>query len=221
MNHTKTTLFAKSIAIASVGFCVGILMWWLYLSLVPTKLAPPTLTPKAISLLSDISAKSRIGDIIFRKGTNTESALISSISKSPFSHIGIIVSLEPLLIVHATTDDNPQKQNQVIISSGNEFLSQALSIGIKRTPLQAQAQNLIATYALRQVGKKFILNGDKNALYCTTLVRDAIGFASPSFAQTYAYPQANFTFLGVAYILPSVFWDDERLENVLELTTIE
>lgn len=178
------------------------------------------LSPQTISLLDAISAKSHKGDIIFRKGTNQESALIASISKSHFSHIGIIVSTNPLLIAHATTDDNPNKQNQVIISNGYEFVAQALLIGTKRIPIKPSLQDKIAKYALAQEGKDFVLSADKNALYCTTFVRDAIKYASPRFAKQYDSTRDIFTFMGGKYLLPSAFWNDERLESIIEITEI-
>ncbi|MGX3045554.1 YiiX/YebB-like N1pC/P60 family cysteine hydrolase [Helicobacter sp. T3_23-1056] len=224
----KKNILSKSFVkiIVGISICGGLLLllWFGYANLTHINAIksskPKTLSLQTISLLATISAKSHKGDIIFRKGTNQESALIASISKSHFSHIGIIVSTNPLLIAHATTDDNPTKQNQVIISSGYDFISQAILIGTKRIPLKPPLQDKIAKYALAQEGKDFVLSADKNALYCTTFVRDAIRYASPSFAKQYDSTREVFAFMGGKYLLPSAFWNDERLESIIEITEI-
>ena len=59
-----------------------------------------------------------VGDWVFRSGTSRESHLIQTLSNSDFSRIGMVVSLHPEpIIVHATTDDDPQRSNQVLSST--------------------------------------------------------------------------------------------------------
>lgn len=58
-----------------------------------------------------------IGDLIFRAGIGSESFLIETLSQSPYSHIAIVVKTSPTILIHATTDDDKNAKNQVILSS--------------------------------------------------------------------------------------------------------
>ena len=62
------------------------------------------------------------GDWVFRHGTATDSRLIRELSRSRFSHIGIVVQTQPeVWIAHATTDDDPAHPNQVLLTPLAEF----------------------------------------------------------------------------------------------------
>ena len=69
-----------------------------------------------------------VGDWVFRAGTGRESALIRYLDGGEYSHIGIVVAVAPeIRIVHATTDDDPARPNQVIASSFSEFSAPPLA----------------------------------------------------------------------------------------------
>ena len=69
-----------------------------------------------------------VGDWVFRAGTSAESHLIQTLSDSEFSHIGMVVSLQPEpLIAHATTDDDQQRLNQVLTSTLSDFIDPQLA----------------------------------------------------------------------------------------------
>ncbi|MFC2418053.1 MAG: hypothetical protein ACFNQI_08945, partial [Eikenella corrodens] len=68
------------------------------------------------------------GDWVFRHGTATDSRLIRELSRSRFSHIGIVVQTQPeVWIAHATTDDDPAHPNQVLLTPLAEFAAPRLS----------------------------------------------------------------------------------------------
>ncbi|HHX06021.1 MAG TPA: hypothetical protein GX732_07820, partial [Pseudomonas sp.] len=114
-----------------------------------------------------------VGDWVFRSGTSRESHLIQTLSNSDFSHIGMVVSLHPEpIIVHATTDDDPQRSNQVLSSTLNEFIDPQLagSFAIARpTFVRAEEQQQAALWLSKQLRKPFVLAERSHPhLYCTT-----------------------------------------------------
>ncbi|EOI3894547.1 hypothetical protein ACMTZY_001348, partial [Campylobacter jejuni] len=63
-----------------------------------------------------------IGDLVFRAGIGSESFLIENLSQNPYSHIAMVVKTSPTILIHATTDDDKNAKNQVILSSMDDFL---------------------------------------------------------------------------------------------------
>ncbi|MBN7823045.1 hypothetical protein, partial [Bowmanella yangjiangensis] len=63
------------------------------------------------------------GDWVFRLGPSRESRLIQQVGGGDYSHIGMIVSTSPqALVAHATTDDDPERPDQVLLSPLTEFV---------------------------------------------------------------------------------------------------
>lgn len=189
-------------------------------------LSPKNLSPQAQILKSTLESRAQIGDLIFRKGVNSESAIIANLSNSPFSHIGIVASIAPLRIIHATTDDNPHAQNQVIESSIDEFLLQAQSVGLKRLKLPQSTRESIAKNAKLSLGAPFTLNTSDDSLYCTTFVRDSIVAVAPKdfsqhFMQNLPYKRVNFALIGGKYLFPSAFWEHSDLEMILDISAVD
>lgn len=158
-----------------------------------------------------------VGDWVLRAGTAPESAFIQSISQGDYSHIGMLVGLEPEpLIVHATTDDDPTRLNQVLISPLHDFISPALAqhFAIVRphfiTPQQQQAA---ADWLLEQVSRPFVLSARDNPhLYCTTLLADALQAANVSFTPQWQHIKAPL--LSGEYLFPNAFAEYEGIEWV-------
>lgn len=49
----------------------------------------------------------QVGDVVLRRGVGADSLVISTVSQSRFSHCGIVVAIEPVVLVtHATTADD-------------------------------------------------------------------------------------------------------------------
>lgn len=188
--------------------------------------APRTLSKKAQILKSTLESHAQIGDLIFRKGVNSESMIIANLSDSPFSHIGIVANVAPLRIIHATTDDNPNAQNQVIESAIDEFLLQARIVGLKRLPLPQNVRESIAKNAKLSLGAPFTLNTSDDSLYCTTFVRNNIVAVAPkdfsqNFMQNLPYKRVDFALIGGKYLFPSAFWEHSDLEMILDISAVD
>ncbi|MWV62350.1 hypothetical protein [Helicobacter saguini] len=184
------------------------------------------------SSLNDCALKSiaafKVGDIILREGSDLDSLLIKQVIKDKYTHIGLIISINPLQILHATTNDNQAKQNQVIISSFNEYISHAKSVAVRRLNLSQNARENIALDSKKWVGKAFVLesrtfdfsNGDLdskfksldsksdvNALYCTTLLESILRkYTNITFKYTYV----DFPLFRGYYLLPKAFMEHSR-----------
>ena len=154
------------------------------------------LTPQAQSLKATLESRAQIGDLIFRKGKNSESELIAYLGDSAFSHIGIVANRKPLRVIHATTDDNQNAQNRVIQSEIDDFLAQAQVVGLKRLPLPQNTRESIAKYALLSLG-------------------------APNFALNLPYKKINFAFIGGEYLLPSAFWEHSGFETILDISNVD
>lgn len=158
--------------------------------------------------LSDISnmPQLEIADLVFRQGIDLDSSIIQDITKSPYSHIGMVVSLNPILIIHATTNDL-NKQNGVILSSLEDFLKLSKQIAIKRFDLDLKTKEKIANALLKQLGKPFILNAESNNLYCTTLLENEL---SKYINLDLSYTTINVPILGGEFLFPKAFFEDNH-----------
>lgn len=145
-----------------------------------------------------------VGDLVFRRGDSLESVIISQVSHHHYTHLGLVISADPLLIIHATTDDNPSTQNQVIISPLDEFLFHARSIAIKRLPLTNAQQESIALSARAEQGRAFVIAEGSEALYCTTFVESVL---APHIALNLVYDEVNLPTWSGKYLFPRVFFD--------------
>lgn len=112
-----------------------------------------------------------IGDLVFRAGIGSESFLIENLSQSPYSHIAMVVKTSPTILIHATTDDDKNAKDQVILSSMDDFLKLSHKIAIKRLKFDEKTKQKIVAKALEHLGRKFIISTDKDAFYCTTFFR--------------------------------------------------
>lgn len=120
----------------------------------------------------------QIGDWIFRSGRDSDSLLIKHLSQSDYSHVGMIVETQPhILLAHATTDDDPQKRNQVLLSRWEDFVAPSMTqtIAIARLKNVTPKQSLqAAQYAKQQVGRDFVLRErQQQPFYCTLLLVEA------------------------------------------------
>lgn len=160
--------------------------------------------------LLDNIPKLEVGDVIFRKGTGIESFVIEKLSNHRYTHIGLVISTQPIIILHASADDNPKKPNRVILSSFDEFLSHAQNIAIKRYPLSEKMRETILLEAPLWLDREFILSTDSNALYCTTLLESIL---SPHITLNAQYEEIDFPAFQGKYLFPKAFYED--LESTL------
>lgn len=152
------------------------------------------------------------GDWVWRAGTGADSRFIQRLGQrhgyGRFSHIGIVVATTPeVLIAHATTDDDPTRPNQVLLTPIGRFLSAqyAQALAIARPSFLSPAQRAAtADYAHAQAGQPFVLDGrDSPHFYCTTLILEAVRQSEPRFSPTWQYLDMA-VFRG-EYLFPDAF----------------
>lgn len=128
-----------------------------------------------------------VGDWLFRLGTSMDSVLIREASGGGYSHVGMVVATRPeVLIVHATTDDDPRHPDQVLLSTLAEFLHprRAQHFAVARPGFLDETQRAQIARDLRaQQGKPFLLDArDMPHRYCTSVLAEAIERFAPAFA---------------------------------------
>lgn len=128
----------------------------------------------------------QVGDWVFRSGTAGDSRWIKHFSGGAYSHVAMVVQTSPqVLLVHATTDDEPARRDQVIVSSWAHFASADLSnaLGVARPLfLTAEQRAASARHAAARVGQPFVMGSRQDRhLYCTTLLLDAVRHHAPQF----------------------------------------
>ena len=173
--------------------------------------APAARPLLALSTLPSLA----VGDWVFRAGRSAESQLIQTLSHSEFSHIGMVVSLQPEpLIVHASTNDDPQRSNQVLSSTLSEFIQPKLArhFAIARPSfVTAEENQQAAQQLLQQLGQPFVLaERSSEHLYCTTLIADALQHSASPFQPQ--WQQINAPLLSGEYLFPSAFANYPEIE---------
>lgn len=159
-----------------------------------------------------------VGDWVFRQGTSLESYLIASFGAGDFSHIGIVVEVEPeIQILHATTDDLQTLSNQVLLSTWQQFTDVKLAkrVAVARPLfLSAEQRQNISRSLLAELGKPFVLAArDKQHLYCTTILADAIQSEYPAFNINWSWLEQPL--LRGEYLHPEAFAAHHELDWVL------
>ncbi|WP_238373737.1 YiiX/YebB-like N1pC/P60 family cysteine hydrolase [Kingella kingae] len=134
----------------------------------------------------------QVGDWIFRSGHHADSLLIKRLSRSDFSHVGIVVQTQPTVqIAHATTDDNANLPDQVLLTPLHEFLSPKMAdaVAVARPRYMSPAQRAqTAQYAQLQIGKKFVLSArGEQPFYCTLLITEAMAQQNVRFEPRWQY----------------------------------
>lgn len=158
-----------------------------------------------VLLAEDVNLPSfEVGDLVFRRGLGGESLLIEKLSDSPYTHIAMVVQTEPVVLIHATTDDDENHRNQVILSSLEDFMKHSHKIAVKRLKFSEGSRKKIVDVAKQNLGKKFVLSSGRDAFYCTTLIENSIDQVEdfridrdfvdiPFFKGHYLFPKAFFT----------------------------
>lgn len=159
-----------------------------------------------------------VGDWVFRQGTSLESYLIASFGEGDFSHIGMVVQVEPeIQIIHATTDDFQTLSNQVLLSTWQQFTDVKLAkrVAVARPVFLSAEQRLnVSRSVLAELGKPFVLAArDKQHLYCTTILADAIQSEYPAFNLSWSWLEQPL--LRGEYLHPEAFAAHQNLDWVL------
>ena len=136
----------------------------------------------------DEAAEAQAGDLVFRMGTDGDSAAIAQAGRWGYSHAGLVTRVEGgvVYVTHATTDSLRPGQNGVILSEWGEFASPDLARrfalyrpqGVGQAALEKAAKN-----AESHLGETFSLDvferGDP--VYCTTLIERSMRDAAIPF----------------------------------------
>lgn len=136
----------------------------------------------------DEAAEAQAGDLVFRMGTDGDSAAIAQAGRWGYSHAGLVTRVEGgvAYVTHATTDSLRPGQNGVILSEWGEFASPDLARrfalyrpqGVGQAALEKAAKN-----AESHLGETFSLDvferGDP--VYCTTLIERSMRDAAIPF----------------------------------------
>ena len=191
--------FAGALIFLALFFCA---LWFFYDE--KNDSAPRGLT---IADLGDFPQLAEL-DVILREGVDLDSVVISKISQSPWTHVGIVVSSNPVEIIHASTTDTA---NRVAKSTFADFLKNAERIAVKRYDLSPEKKAAILENLKAQVGKNFSFNQDA-PLYCTTLLENAFGREFLNLE----YQNISAPVLGGEYLLPSAFYDDKKSVLIFE-----
>ncbi|MBS4331654.1 YiiX/YebB-like N1pC/P60 family cysteine hydrolase [Campylobacter vulpis] len=187
---------------------------FLYFNTATSSFLQPSKQQIQISKMENLKLpKLEIGDLIFRRGNSLESVIISQISGHYYTHLGILIASTPPFIIHATTDDNLNKPNQVILSSLEEFVSRAQALAIKRLPLTKAQKEIIALTAKSQLGKKFVLNEGNDTLYCTTFIENLL---TPHIKLNLTYEELNLPTLSGKYLFPKAFFNEVQAKLIYE-----
>lgn len=129
--------------------------------------------------ITGLQSKLKVGDWIVREGVGYESVLIQKMSQSEYSHIGVILETYPEInIVHATTDDHPDRLNQIVVSTLSEFVDVSRSHQwaiYRHEKLTQQQRESVAFNILNQLGQAFILDiKQKPHRYCSTVIAEQL-----------------------------------------------
>ena len=153
--------------------------------------------------------KLEVLDLVLRAGVDLDSLLIQRLSNSPYSHIGIIIATQPLQVLHASSTDT---QNKVAVSKFEYFLAHSKAIAIKRYA-NLQNKERIVSYLKAQVGKEFKLISGDDALYCTTLIEDAL---KQALHLNLNYDKLEMSLFSGKYLFPKAFYDDNQSVLIYE-----
>lgn len=159
----------------------------------------------------------KVGDLVFRWGFGTESNLIvraQSERRAPYSHVGLVTRINPVVITHATTNDDPKHPDQVIQSTLESFLMHGHRFGVKRPNWSEAIKARTAQRAEGFIGTPFKLSPDNpTAIYCTTLITEAL---SPDMTLDAKRDLVDVPVIGGHYLLPAALWEHPSMTTIYE-----
>lgn len=160
-----------------------------------------------------------VGDIVFRTAYGKESRMIQLVSGGDYSHIAVITETSPeVKVTHATTNDHPEKMNQVLLTSISEFLSPtyAKTYLIARPDFLSVAEKrLFSEEIARRVGEPYVLKSRSlDNLYCTTLLEAPLRSLVPNL--TLKWQALQVPGMPGDYLFPDAFLDIEGMRLLLK-----
>lgn len=136
-------------------------------------------------------------DLILRYGFDRDSEVIAYLSNSRYSHIGVVISLNPPQILHLSTNDTNYRAQ---IQSLEAFLANARRVGIARLDIDNATKSNIIAALLNALDKPFNLAPD--GLYCTTLIESAF---APYLTHKLHRRNIDIVVFGGDYLFPQAF----------------
>ncbi|UNK42260.1 hypothetical protein MNO14_15150 [Luteimonas sp. S4-F44] len=115
------------------------------------------------------------GDLVFRRGTESVSAMVLAIDGGQFSHVGMLVGRPGAWqVVHATPAEVPGRADGVVVDTLSFFLDPVRSRGyaVYRVDAPDALRAAAVGEALGQRGARFRI-ADPAGTYCTRLVWEA------------------------------------------------
>lgn len=169
---------------------------------------PSPASPPAVPAAAPAAALPplEVGDVVLREGVGADSRLIAQVAGGPYTHVGIVVSTAPVLILHAAPDDDPQHRRQVILSTPADYRARARRLAVKRYPLSPAQRARLQEQARDYVGRPFVLSGGADALYCTTLAARLLG---AQVRLQLREVEVRLPLLGGRFLSPQGFFEDE------------
>lgn len=156
-----------------------------------------------------------IGDIVLRTGSNMDSLAIQKLGKVQYSHIGIITQTDPeIIVVHSTTDDDPNHTNQVITTPFEVFTSPKFArnfLIIRPSFLTLNEKLSLAKNIHSKLGAPYILKSrEEENLYCTTLIEQPLLQLRPNIQLEWR--NIDFGPFQGSYLFPDTFMNIEGME---------
>lgn len=155
------------------------------------------------------------GDLVFREGTETISAIVLSVDGGSFSHVGMLVGRPgSWQVVHATPSEVPGRPDGVVVDPLAFFLSPARSsrhLVLAPQKVNSEQRARAVARALNHLGTRFSMT-EPDGVYCTTLVWKAWAQAGLDF-------ETPFTWLAIPlmngdYLLPGVLAKSRHLARI-------
>ena len=155
--------------------------------------------------------KLELGDLVFRQGNTMDSVLITKASNFKYSHVGVIISLNPTEVIHSLPNDSKHK-NGVIIQNLDQFLKNATDFGVARVKFLDKNNTFIFINNLKsKLGTKFSF--DQNGLYCTTFITNELNKFK---TLNLSYTKVNLPLFQKKYLFPKALWSDKNIKIIYE-----
>ncbi|GEM_PF-596681 len=162
-----------------------------------------------------IEDKVRLGDLVLREGTATDSNVIMMLSSSDYSHIGIVTEISPdIIITHATTDDDPEHADQVIKTPLEEFWNTKnadAGMLLRLDFINKDNVNTVINSVNSKIGQSFVLtykgNSQERPMYCSILIYTALKEVNKDFSLKWQF--VDIPLVRGDYLFPQAFIDSK------------
>lgn len=209
--RTKSQLILGSVLIGAMGLLISMILFFEINPFRDHSEVSPWDSPYIGAL--------EVGDIVFRTAYGKESRLIQMVSDGDYSHIAVITMISPeVKVAHATTNDHPTLQNQVLLTPINEFLSPDVAkeyLIARPSFLRVNERAYFAAEIHRKIGEPYVLKDRTfENLYCTTLLEAPLKSIMPELSLQYQLLKVPG--MNGDYLFPDAFLALPGLELLLQ-----